>query len=72
MNTRPPHPDDVRDELRSWQQRKLAADLAVVELQGELAALIPTARRSGLSIVEVAKLAGVSRRTIYRTIDAPV
>jgi DNA-binding XRE family transcriptional regulator len=66
VTTRPPHPDDVRDQLRSWQQRKLAADLAVVELQGELAALIPTARRSGLSVVEVAKLAGVSRRTLYR------
>ena len=44
-------------------------ELAVVEIHQELAALIPTARRSGLSVVEIAKLAGVSRRTLYRTIN---
>jgi transcriptional regulator of acetoin/glycerol metabolism len=66
---RPPHPDDVRDELRDYSERRQAAEQAVVDIHLELATLISTARQAGLSIVETARLAGVSRRTIYRTIN---
>lgn len=42
---------DVRDELRSHRN--------------ELARLIPAAREAGLTMVEIARLAGVTRQTVY-------
>ena len=61
----PPHPDDCREDLRRLAERR-------VELLREQQAwpmdLADTARRcktAGLSITEIADLAGVTRQTVY-------
>ena len=62
---RPMHPDDARRKLREYARRRKAADDRVHQLIAELADLSAACRDAGLSMTEIAQLAGVSRSTLY-------
>jgi DNA-binding XRE family transcriptional regulator len=59
----------MRDALRYLRDRRVRAEGELDNIHTEFARIIPTAISSGLSKVEIAQLAGVSRKTLYRAID---
>ncbi len=68
---RPMHPDDARRKLREYARRRKAADERVHQLIAELANLSAASRAAGLTMSEIAQLAGVSRSTLYDSIPKP-
>jgi len=67
--TRGPHPDDVRDELRAWAQRRRALQHERDMLTAELGDIASRCAAAGVSLAETARLAGVSRTTVYTARD---
>ena len=63
--SRPLHPEDARKNLRAYARRRQATEARVRALADELPQLIDTCRAAGLSMTEIARLAGVSRDTLY-------
>lgn len=69
-------PDDIRGALSDWRARR-AEDLGAYDeareqlrLRGvELARLARAGKAAGLSLVEIARLAGVSRQHVYDVLD---
>lgn len=61
-----PHPDDVRAALAALGERIAAAAQIHAEAMQDLGAWIQVADEAGVSVSEVARLAGVSRPTIYQ------
>lgn len=60
--------DDVRDELREHGRRRREA-LQDARLGPEHLAVIRKAEAEGVTKVEIAKLLGVSRRSVYDLIE---
>jgi DNA-directed RNA polymerase specialized sigma24 family protein len=54
--------------LRDYAQRRNAARNEAASLAAELPTLIQTCKAAGLSMTEIAQLAGVSRDTAHRVI----
>lgn len=59
------HPDDARKRLRAYARRRQTAEERVRALAGELPDLIVACRAAGLSMTEIARLAGISRSTVH-------
>jgi DNA-binding phage protein len=70
MNTRPPHPDDARAQLAAYAARRHAAEIKLQEIHDELGPLVVSCR-GVLSLSEIARVSGLSRKTIYRSIGLP-
>lgn len=62
------HPDDCRTVLVRISERRAAGERIRGEAMLDLAVWIPAARAAGLSVVEIASLSGVTRKTVYDTI----
>jgi hypothetical protein len=61
----PAHPDDVREGLREAAQRKSDAELARADAMLDIGAWLLAGEESGLTVTELARLAGVTRQTVY-------
>jgi DNA-binding phage protein len=70
MTTRPPHPDDARAWLAAYAARRHAAEIELQEIHQELGPLVASCRPV-LSLSEIARLSGLSRKTIYRSVGLP-
>jgi DNA-binding phage protein len=70
MNSRPPHPDDARAQLAAYAARRHAAEIELQEIHEELGALVASCQPV-LSISEIARVSGLSRKTIYRSVGLP-
>lgn len=67
--TRSPHPDDCRDALRALAQRRAAMQDGLRAWPRDLAHVAHGARSAGLSLSEIARLAGVARTTVYSALE---
>lgn len=67
---RAPHPDDARESLRQWAQRRDEWDLERQALSIDLADTARLARSAGLSMTEIAELAQISRTSLYAATGA--
>lgn len=56
---------DVRDELQATGNKRRNAERELAETTETLHTLIPDAVVAGIPIAEIARLAGVSRQTVY-------
>ncbi len=66
----PPHPDDCREDLRQLAERR---DELLREQQAwpiDLGDAAARAKAAGLSITEIAAVAGVTRQTVYTAMTA--
>jgi DNA-binding phage protein len=70
MSSRPPHPEDARAQLADYAARRLAAERELQEIRQELGPLVVSCRPV-LSLSEIARLSGLSRKTIYRSVGLP-
>lgn len=64
----PPHPDTAREGLREVGDRRAVAQALVADASQDLAAWIAYAKRAGLSAIEIADLAGITRQSVYDTL----
>lgn len=62
------HPDDCRAALERICERRAAGERIRAEAMADLAVWIPAALAAGLTVSEVARLAGVTRQTVYDTL----
>jgi predicted DNA-binding protein YlxM (UPF0122 family) len=61
----PPHPDDCRNDLRQLAERRVELLREQQAWPIDLADATATAKAAGLSMTEIADLAGVTRQTVY-------
>jgi predicted transcriptional regulator len=61
----PAHPDDVRQGLREARQRRSDAERARAEAMADTAAWLIAGDETQLSVSELARLSGLTRRTVY-------
>lgn len=62
----PAHPDDVRAGLSEAGQRLEAARLATEDALADIAAWLVAGREIEIDIAEMARLATISRPTVYK------
>lgn len=60
-----PHPDDSREQLRQWAERRAEHQREAQALMIDLGDDALRAQDAGLSVTEIAELAGVTRQTVY-------
>lgn len=71
MSQRAPHPDDCRDALRELAERREEHAREHEALTADLGREARVAQTAGLSVTEIAELAGVSRQTVYAAMGTP-
>lgn len=65
------HPDDARQTLAQIGERRAAGERVRAEAMRDLERWAPAAVEAGVTRVEIARLAGVSRTTVYAILDGP-
>lgn len=64
----PVDPDDARQALTRIGERRAAGERIRAEAMLDLARWAPAAQAAGVSVAEIARLAGVTRVTVYATL----
>lgn len=60
-----PSPDEIREEIQAAANRWRSAAAEREKARNELSTVIRSATQAGISLAEIARLAGVTRQTVY-------
>lgn len=65
----PAHPEDVREGLTETKRRRAAAERDRAEAMADTREWLAAGHEAGLTVTELAALAGLTRRTVYTVLD---
>lgn len=71
MPPRAPHPEDCRGELAQWASLRVERARQDRAHARQLGGLAARAQSAGLTVTEIARIAGVARSTLYTALGDP-